>query len=135
MKKKPKICRVLLAILAIFLAFTFLQILLNPIRWPRMATRQYILWHTPMGTNIHDVVEFARSRDDWRVHYVSFERGFLPPGRSSIDSLVGEQSIRVNWGSYGAWYKPLHGTHVSVLWGFDSDGNLTDVLVHKTMGG
>jgi len=85
----------------------------NYLRWPAVYMEEYILWRTPIGTDIEDVIEFIENRTDWSVDFINLERGFLRPGRALFSplvgrSIVGEKSIRVFAGTYQAWYKLNH---------------------------
>jgi len=137
--------RVILSLLLIIALITTLQILINPLRRSSENIRENILRLTPMGTDIHDVIDVIKGREDWRVRYISFEGGFVRPGppipewpvteTSAGHSVVGEQSIRVFIGSYRAWYKFFLATFADIFWGFDEDGKLIYVYVWKVVAG
>jgi len=114
----------------------------NYLRWPAVYLHEYVLWHTPIGTDIEDVISHIESRKNWRIRHINRERGFLRPGRavpgwpiyqSSGQNIVGEKSIRVFAGNYQAWYKINRITWVDIFWGFDKDGKLVEIYVWKSI--
>jgi len=102
--------------------------------------RSHVLRLTPIGMHIDEVVEVVGSREGWRS-YVNYNSGFMHPrlGASSRSSIIGRMSIRVRVDPY--WpstvippWGLLARIATSILWGFDSDGILIEVYVHKSMG-
>lgn len=133
---------IVLSLAAIIVLTVTVPMFTNPLRRPRSMVTNYILNLTPIGMHIDDVVEIVESRDDWRVHYISYEWGFMHPRHGARDGwptsrsghpIIGEQSIRVHAGMYRAWYKLFFNTFVGVFWGFDEDGKLIEIFVWKSI--
>ena len=95
---------------------------------------------TPMGTHIDNVVGLVDSQtiiDDiveWREPLIYYDRGYISPGAAvpgwpvsevGRESIVGYKSVKVS-------YKTHYNTYISIYWGFDEDGKLIDVYVHKS---
>jgi len=131
---------IVLSLAAIIVLTVTVPMFTNLLRRPQPMVTTYILNLTPIGMHIDDVVE---SREDWRVHYISYDGGFPHPrlhGENhgwpttrSGHPIIGEQSIRVHAGIYRAWYKLFFNTFVDVLWGFDEDGKLIEIFVWKSI--
>lgn len=90
----------------------------------------YLSSITPIGSSFEDVMSEVESRD-WGLSYSSKTQGFHDQ-RKSPDKITGEMSIRASLGDYQGF--PLR-THVTVFWGFDSSGSLTDTWVWVTRDG
>ena len=134
---------VCLLILFIIPLTPLVSLIVNPMRRPYTNVRNYVLRFTPIGMSMDDVITFIESREDWRIHNINYEWGFVLP-RAHLDPgwpdafegnptvIIGEQSISVRMGRYRAWYKLFIPTNVVILWGFDANGYLIDVFVWKT---
>lgn len=137
--------RVILLLLICLVLVTIIQLLVNPMRRPVSSARNHLLRHTPIGTDMQDVIAFIDSRSDWEIGFICHERGFRHPNPGFIPGqftdeelrnpiVIGNQSIRVFAGRYLAWYKLMFlvPTDVSIFWGFDEDGKLIEIHVWKT---
>ena len=118
-------------------AIIFVTVLFNPLHWPKPLVREYILWKTPIGMDMQDVIEVVEGRDKWEVWNINYKRGYVnydkkaPPGRPTSGTgylVVGNKSIKVILGKYSNPFLTI----VSASWGFDEEGKLIDVYVRKT---
>lgn len=126
------------ALLVLFLALVWtIAIIAEPIRMPRFMVRNHVLRQTPMGMHMDDVIEVIEGNSNWRIAFISYESGFVLPTSGDRFNTTGDKSIRVWAGEYWPSSVPIMGlmmeTAVSIFWGFDADGNLTDVYVWKSM--
>ena len=96
---------------------------------------------TPMGMHIDDVAAIVENQTiiknitEPRPPIIDYESGYVDPfgevpGWPNIvypgnRSIVGYKSIEVS-------YKTHYNTYISIYWGFDDDGKLIDVYVHKS---
>lgn len=127
--------KLLVAIGIALILIWVIAMIANPIRRPRFMVRHYVLRLTPMGTHIGDVIEILENnKQEWSV-VISYEHGFVLPTAPTHEYTTGEMSIRVFAGRYWPSNWPIMGllmeTTVSIFWGFDEDGNLTDIYVWK----
>ena len=126
-KNAKKIIKIILLLFLLFVTWvTVFPMIGNPERRPRFLVRHYVLRQTPMGTNIHDVIEFVENRNDWYFGSADFEQGFGRP-----PEIVGEMRVTATRGKFHAWYIMLGLPEVSTLvnWAFDEDGKLIAVRV------
>jgi hypothetical protein len=103
--------------------------LFNPLQRSQAGTEAYILRQTPPGTHMAEVVEFIEQQG-WEIRYVSHNHGFNQPGTGRS---VGEQSIRANAGNHRFLSNLVLTRNVTILYGFDENGKLTDVYVWHTI--
>lgn len=135
MKKYIKGALYILVAIALLIAA---QLVVSPRRRPSSSVRNHVLRQVPIGTRIEDVIAFAEDRRGWVIRGVNPDDGFLHPAPLRVGlpaglHIIGEQSMIVDWGRYRTWYKFLFivPTHVSILFGFDTDGYLIEVFVWK----
>ncbi|MDR2570721.1 MAG: hypothetical protein LBD23_10570 [Oscillospiraceae bacterium] len=115
MKKKKLIKLLLIPIILIVIVIW----LINPLIRPAWMIRLNMLFHTPLGTSMEDVLIFVESNENWDAT-VRHEIGFS----NRRGDRIGIKSIRVSLGVYGL-------TYVSVFYGFDEDEKLVGVRVSK----
>jgi hypothetical protein len=125
--KKLKVILVLI-LLIIFLIIVAINILalINPLRKSQAGIEKDILKLTPMGMQMDDVIKTIEGNEEWKVRYISYERGYMHPYREN--HTVGNKSIRASIGVYKAIFIPVY---VTVLWGFDENGKLIEIYVWK----
>jgi len=98
----------------------------NPLRRPADEIRAELLELTPIGTSMADVIKLIDSNETWEW----WDRRVVPAGFPTgvtVDDRVGEQSIRVELGSYQSFYRAF----VTAWWGFDEHGYLIAIRVRK----
>ena len=106
--------------------------LVNPMRRSEASIREYILERTPIGMSMEDVKTEIRILNGTQHlgHEIRHsERGYsnhrLPPEQR----IVGEKHIRLDIATNKRYF--VLSESVRVYWGFDADGILIDVFVHK----
>ncbi|GAB5382865.1 MAG: hypothetical protein Alis2KO_42060 [Aliiglaciecola sp.] len=111
-------------VLALVLVAAF--IFANPLRQTQSSIEQYVEEVTPLGSSMNDVIS-AINENGWNIDFVNENKGFyhqdITPNRE-----VGSKSIRAVMGEYRTI---LVTTSVTVFWGFDEQGKLTDIWVWK----
>ena len=114
----------------IFLLICILVYLSNPLAKSELSIEQYVLEITPMGSNFDEVLSSIGNKN-WKLNFSNESAGFYHQGIQP-NRIVGEKSIRASLGSYqGVPFK----TDVTVFWGFDNSGKMTDIWVWKTRNG
>ena len=109
----------------------------NPIRRPIGMVRSYILGATPMGSNIHDVIEIINDKDDWENARPINNRGYVPRpshGTSGAHHTpIGEKTVDAILGHYRIWrnFFGLMEVRVGATWIFDANGELIEVIVRR----
>jgi len=133
-------------VLIVWIIFTIIITLVDPIRRSEESVTSHILRLTPIGTHIEDVIETLQNYRNWDRHWhisrVSYELGFPHPRPHTIipipeDSffVVGEKSIIGDTRYWPAHLLPpglFMEAIVSIFWGFDEDGKLIEVYVWKS---
>jgi len=112
-------------VLAMLIAYT-IPMIWNPMRRPDPMPTNYVLSITPLGTHIDDVISIVESYRDWRIERINRERGFVHPEERPI--IIGDKSAIVDSGYY-RFYGWIKGITVTIFYGFDADGYLTEVFV------
>lgn len=138
MREKPKLYRkrvllVLVIIVGILLALLTIPMIFNPMRRPAPLIRHHVLWRTPIGMCIEEVIEIIENNERWGRPIINRESGFRNPSLSvdgadgrPTSATIGEQSVQTNH-RYGI---PLFlDRSVRIWWGFDENGKLIDVYV------
>ena len=111
----------------------------NHLQKPLSMIRNDILWQTPLGTEMDEVIEVvergARLKG-WEIRGISHNMGYVnysiripdwPDITASGHPVIGEKSIRVYLG------KRLFFWHITASWGFDKDGKLIDVYIREIL--
>ena len=141
--KKLLLWTLLICIIALVLSPYFLM-LVNPMRRPESMATNYILRLTPLGTDMEEVISIVENHRSWNIAWIRHDRGFPHPQPHTITPrpeerpfIVGDKSIRVDAGRFWpADIQPIMGlfmeTIVSIFWGFDENGRLTEVYVWKS---
>jgi len=142
MSEKLKLYRkhillVLVIIIGILLAWYLIAMVFNPMRRPTPLIRLHVLWRTPIGMDMEDVIEIIENRRRWGDPVINRSNGFMhpthfvegPDGRPSA-AFVGDKSIQTRIGIYHMM--PFHERNVRIFWGFDEDGKLIEVYVRST---
>lgn len=136
---KKKLIIVLIPLCAI-ISTTVIVMLFNPLLKTERQIRNDIIRITPIGTSMDEVLEIANSNRKWKIRLINYEQGYVNyeiyipnkdpnfPMLEYTNPVVGEKSIRVYLGR--SW---TFGHSVLASWGFDSNGNLIDVYVRKTL--
>ena len=114
-------------------AFIVLAVIMsNPLRWPDSRIRANMLKHTPIGTNIVDVIKFVESNENWKIYHI-YQNGYMlkdgiisRPSKQNEYS-VGVTSMEVRLGEY----RTIFATDVSIFFAFDEDSKLIDIGVLK----
>jgi len=136
---KLLLCAALFFILAL-IVLPFILMLVNPMRRPEAMAKNYVLRLTPLGMDIEEVVGIVENHRNWRITQVSYEWGFPHPRPHTLIPIpeewpyvVGDMSIRVDMDRFWPTNVPIVGflmeTIVTIFWGFDANGVLTDVYV------
>jgi len=131
--------RILLAfvvIIGILLAWYLMAMIFNPMRRPAPLIRLHVLWHTPIGMDMEDVIEIIENRRRWGDPAINRSNGFRHPSRFVEGSdgrptaaIVGDQSVQTRVGIYHMM--PFHERTLHIFWGFDEDGKLIEVYVRS----
>ena len=137
MHEKSKLYRkrVLLVLVIIVGALLLVFMFYNPMRMPAPIIRFHILRHTPIGTDMEEVIMVIENNERWGSPIVNRDSGFSHPsrfvdgydGRPTADT-VGEQSIQIRH-RYSISLFPDRA--IRVLWGFDENGKLIEVHVES----
>jgi len=128
----------------VWFIIVIIVLIINPMRRPLFMAENYILRIVPIGTDMDEAIEILENHRNWNIAWIS-DRGFRHPRphdiRPMIHSsewpvIVGDKSIRVDVGRHwpAHFFGPglLMEAIVSIFFGFDEDGKLTDVYVWKS---
>ena len=135
--KKGLLTKVILCCLIVLIISPYLLMLVTPMRRPESMSTNYVLRLTPIGMDMEEVIKIVENHRNWSIAWISYERGFPHPRIVSAGTyIVGDKSMRVNMRSFWPANMPLVGLFmemiVSIFFGFDEDGKLTDVYVWKS---
>jgi len=103
---------------------------LNPLRRSEAAIQADLLHEAPLGSTTAQV-EAMIQRHGWKLSYPLASTGFFDQ-RSRPARETGTQHFRASLGDYRDI--PFQ-ANVTVFWGFDRNGRLTDLWVWKTWNG
>jgi len=112
-------------------------LMLSPKFWPDFILYPYLWKLTPKGTDINKVSEILTNKR-WEVMGYRREGGFLKQGKpdkyetNKYDSIVGAMSLRGELGDVSFYFIKIN---VTVFWGFDKNGKLTDIWIWRTTDG
>jgi len=133
----------MLILITVWSAVRIVPLVENPMRRSTRAATNYVLSLTPIGTHIDDAVSIVENHRDWSIWWINYERGFPHPSFHTIvprpderPFIVGDMSMRVEVGRFRPANILIMGllmeTVVSVFYGFDAGGYLTEVYVWTT---
>ena len=120
-------------IISIFFLFVMI---FSPMRMPVVFIRIHVLWNTPIGTSMDNVIDVINSKDGWGNPIINTSFGFEHPTRffDTTDGLrerviIGTQSIQTRIIIYNFNILPFHQRNIHILWGFNEEGELIDIYV------
>jgi len=96
----------------------------NSVVPPEAVIRKRMLWGTPIGTDMSDVIQYVEKHRKWELLHISHEEGYLD--YETVET-IGVQEVRAYIGHY---YNPFE-VVAEVYWGFDENSKLVDVYVRK----
>ena len=104
----------------------------NPLRKPTEQIEKDLKNLIPVGTSMDDVIRLIENNGKWTMRYVRETSGYVldstgRPSEGGNGVKVGEKSIRVALGSYGAIFT----TGVSAWFGFNEENLLVGIAVRK----
>ncbi len=116
LKLLKKIIAVFILIIAIYVLSDF------NLRLPSGMIRLRYLISTPIGTNMSDVVKYLQ-KNNYEIWSIN-DFGYKP---FSSDKRQGDYHIK----SYVGEYRWIFNTDVLVIWVFDKDKKLIEIIVRK----
>ena len=81
-KTKGSNKRILLIIICCALVLVMVRIIpmiVNPMRRPESMATNYVLRLTPIGMDMEEVISILENHINWRIRWISYERGFSRP--------------------------------------------------------
>ncbi len=105
----------------------------NPLRKSEEEIIEYLLEFVPIGTSMDDFIKFLGSSKDWKVYYNGGTKilwSDLPEDAASsyLKKYVEWKEIDVSLGEYD---DVLRTTYIRVIWKFNDDLELIEIVVHK----
>ena len=139
MKRKGCFITLITILGILILGVIIIIIIIHPNPDPAEIIRNQVLEQTPKGMSMDDVLEIIEANDEWKLHGVSYDGGFvLPydpvpgwPTTSDGQSIIGEKSIRARLEASYPMDRLFFHTTVSIFWGFDKDEKLVEVYIWR----
>lgn len=110
------------------------RMITNPLIQSEEKIKEELLQLVPFGTQMENVIQLVKCKEEWFIREVNNENGFLYQGKAQR-KVVGEKSVRVYLGEYRTIKNLYLPTDVSVFFGFNTNVELIDVWVWKTVNG
>jgi len=131
-KRFSKREKIIFYCLVVVIMLLSIPAIVNPMRRPAPLIRLHVLWNTPIGMNMEEVIEIIENNERWGSPIINRDSGFVHPSPwvhgASGTLIVGEQSIQIRH----IYSIPLFlDRTVRILWGFDENGKLIEVYVES----
>ncbi len=108
----------------------------NPLRKSEEEISEYLLEFVPMGTSMDDFIKFLGNNKDWQIPYEGGDALWsdIPEDAASsyLKRYIEWKQITTYLGEY---YDVLRTTYIRVIWKFNDDLELIEIVVNKDVDG